>query len=210
MQIGVGITLAKIGVLGGDAGVGLGISEDDEDMPLPYISNVIYPLNNLTGSANPSVANQDTLMPFIPHSDVTIDGVAWVRDIGTAANVYVGVYSAAGALLTNCAVDADVTPGTHVVSCTAVALLKNTKYYFAWNASADCASGRLCADAASTYPREYGIEQDLAAAANLGATLASFPTSYGKARTNAALLSTLTMSGFTAASLSVAMGFRPV
>ena len=179
-------------------------------MPLPYFSNVVYPLNNLVGNATASTPAEDWLAPFTPHTTVSIDGVAWLRDITTAANVYVGIYNAAGSLLTDCAVDADTVVGTKVIATTPVTLTKGQKYYFAWNASADCASHRTNADASATFSTDYGIEPDLAAAATIGGTIAASTVGYSKARANAALPSTQTMSGWTVETIQVAMGFRVV
>jgi hypothetical protein len=172
---------------------------------LPYISDVVYPISGLVTATSGSGANEDWITAFVPRRTVTVDGVAWQRDNTSAANVYVGIYSADGTLLTDCAVDADTTSGMHVVSTTQVTLTQDNLYYFAWNASADCAQmkGNTSQDNQFLLIKEYGVPAGLSS----GAGLSGF-TSYSKSRTNAALLSSLTMSGFTAEIPQVNMGFR--
>lgn len=174
--------------------------------PSPYISNFVYPTSALQPSTTSSSPNKDMISPFIPRSAVTIDGVAWMRDNTNPGNVYVGIYSADGTLLTDCALDDDATAGMHVVSTTQITLLKNALYYFAWNANSDVASlagSATGTDARPDFMSLYGASLDLASNASYQASVA-----YSKARTNAALVSSLTMSGWSSEINQIAMGFR--
>ena len=172
----------------------------------PYIPGKIYPFSVAgTFDTVASVVNQDRIFPFIPRKNATLDRVCWYRDNTTAGNAYVGVYSSAGVLLTNCAVDADTTVGWHAVDTTNVALSASSTYYICINVSVDIAGTMVvnrnipASDGAieSVYLQDAGMAADLGAAASFIAL---------KARTNAALLSTLTMSGFTGATSMACMG----
>lgn len=151
-----------------------------------------------------SVANRDHLIPFVPRRLMTLDKVAWYRDNTNAASVYVGLYNSAGTLLTDCAVDTDTTVGWHLVDTTNVTLMAGEFYWLCWNASADVAA--VQATDATAVPaldaiREYGL------AVGIGTADAN-PNGIGqgKNRTAAALLSTLTMSGFALSSGVPMMG----
>jgi hypothetical protein len=169
---------------------------------LPYLTGALYPLFNYSGT-NASTSGRDVLSTFSPRRAVTVDKVAWHRDQGTAANVYVGIYSSAGTLLTNCAVDANTTTGWHAVDTTNITLLPTAVYFFAINVSADVLT---MSPSHTPNSAEYGEM------IQLGATpgAASGISTIYKARANAALLSSLVMSGFTSSSDGApALGFVP-
>jgi len=156
---------------------------------LPYLTGALYPLFNYSGS-NASSAGRDYLLAYSPRRAVTVDKVAWHRDQGTAANVYVGIYSSAGVLLTNCAVDANTTTGWHAVDTTNITLMPTAVYFFAINVSADVLT---MSTGHPVQSAEYGEM------IQLGTTpvAASGTSGAYKTRTNAALLANLVMSGFT-------------
>lgn len=172
---------------------------------LVYVSNRIFPLGTPTTGA--TTADRDYLVPFIPRKTVTVDNIAWERDNTTAANVYVGIYSSAGTLLTDCAVDTDTVAGFHTVATTPVTLFPGSGYFFAYNASADVAFSMTTASA-EEWARQYGLAVELGASGKASSTV--YAIAYYKARTNAALLSSLVMSGWSDSSLGVNMGFVPV
>lgn len=135
-------------------------------------------------------ANHDHLTPFIPRTDVTIDGVVWRRSLTGAANVYVGLFDSAGQLLTDCAVDANTTAGLRAVGTTPIALVAGNLYYIGINQSdAILSTHRLSSVqvAQTAWLARYGI------LAGLGATSAG---SVSKARTNAAFPSTIDLTGY--------------
>jgi hypothetical protein len=175
-----------------------------------YRSGNLYPAIGLGIGSGASVANADFIMAFSPRRTMTVDRVAWYRDNTTAANVFVGLYSSAGALLTNCAVDTDTVIGWHLVDTTNVALVADEFYWLAWNASADVAGTWALASSATltsispTYEElamRMGLAVGIGTADNVMAGVAQ-----QKARTNAALLSNLTMSGFALASTCPPLG----
>jgi hypothetical protein len=157
----------------------------------PYVAGSVYQsIPYVAEGVVASPVNTDVIVPFVPRATFTLDKVAWSRDQATAANVYVGLYNAAGTLLTDCAVDTDTTTGWHLVDTTNVVLRVNQLYYLAWNGSADVASTHRVAstpEATIYFLDRYGTQT------NLGL---SNPGAAQKARTNAALLSTLTLSGW--------------
>lgn len=171
-----------------------------------YIPGKIYPFT-VAGTVDGalSVVNEDRIFPFVPRKNATLDKVCWYRDNTTAGNAYVGVYSSAGVLLTNCAVDANTTVGWHAVDTTNVALSASAAYYICINVSVDIAGTMNvtrnvpAGDGAIewVYLQGAGIATDLGAATQFIAS---------KARTNAALLSSLTMSGFTGVTTMACMG----
>ena len=172
-----------------------------------YVAGALYRYNGAgvgTGAATP---NEDNLVPFSPRKTVTVDKVAWYRDNTTAANVYVGIYSLAGTLLTDCAVDADTTVGWHLVDTTNVTLIAGRVYYACINMSADVAGTQDANDLDGSPGRSHQMGQHVQlgiAASNTAADL-----SYVKARTNAALLSSLTLSGWAEDVLHPGLGFVP-
>ena len=181
-------------------------SQDDDDMAAPYIAGKIYGFTSAgTVAATASVVNEDRIFPFIPRRNATLDKVCWYRDNTSAGNAYVGVYSSAGILLTDCAVDADTTVGWHAVDTTNLALVSTQAYYLCINVSVDIA-GTMTVNQnlpATAGAIDLAYLQDAGIATDLGAT-----TQYivSKARTNAALLSTLTLSGFTGVASMAMMG----
>lgn len=168
----------------------------------PYASGRFYPLTILNNFvANNGDANRDYILPFTPRADVTIDAVGWVRRSTAAANIYVGIYDATGSLLTDCAVDSETSTGLHEVSTTAVTLSGSTPYYALLNQSVSAIAN---IDAISTTGAAYPLQLTGYAEgfAKLGGTYPSSPINFGsgvhyKARTAAAPLSSLTMTGWT-------------
>lgn len=165
---------------------------------IEYLSGVLYPARGDGIGTTASVANTDFIVPWAPRKTVTIDKVAWYRDNVTAGNVYVGIYDSAGTLLTDCAVDANTTAGWHAVNTTNVTLIAGRVYYLCWNASADVAGTLLVSLLATGSPYEpsrtvtdYGY--NIAIGVSPPITGGAFAQ---KARTNAALLSSLVMSGW--------------
>ena len=147
-----------------------------------------------------SSINVDTIIPFSPRLNMTLDRVAWYRDNTNAGNVYVGLYSSAGVLLTDCALDNDTTAGWHLVDTTNVALTANEFYWLCWNASADVAGTQTLSTSdavASLRPTYEALMEQYGLAIGIGGTSTDMRgTAQAKTRTNAALLATLTMSGW--------------
>lgn len=169
--------------------------------------------NNLAGFR--SKANEDILVPFIPPADVSIDSVDWIRNSTSAANVYVGIYDAAGTLLTDCAVDSVTTAGLHQVDTTNADLTGGNLYYWCLNQSSSVAvidnysAGDIEVEAA-IHRFSRGEQVNLAMLSSLPSEARSLAYFVSKARTNAALLSSLTLTGWTAsASDIIAAGVTP-
>lgn len=182
-----------------------------------YRSGNLYMANpeGFTTTAVTTTADRDYLVPFSPRESCTVDKVAWNRRNTTAANVYVGLYSAAGTLLTNCAVDTDTTVGWHLVDTTNVAIVRRELYWLVYNESASVGAGQYF----QTHPvatsgaadqvrsgymdlvRDFGFPVDLGTASANSAGVAQI-----KNRTNAALLSSLTLSGFSGAGTVPTLG----
>ena len=107
----------------------------------PYFSGNTY----LTAPIPPNFssssmyAHTDYMYPFSPREDVTIDGLIWYRGYGYTANVYRGIYNAAGTLITDCATDSTVATGIHEVSTTPVKLNAGELYWDVINQSASVA-----------------------------------------------------------------------
>jgi hypothetical protein len=162
-----------------------------------------------------STVDTDHVFAFIPRRTATLDRVCWNRDNGTAGNAYVGVYSSAGVLLTNCAVDSDTTTGWHAVDTTNVLLLNTSYYYICINVSVDIAGTMLTnggwpmdAPNASAGKTAGAIHPDYILWSGLNTDLGAAEYIATKARANAALLSSLTLSGFSAGSSMPAMGLQ--
>lgn len=171
-----------------------------------YVAGKVYQAipDDIEG-AIASPINTDVIVPFIPRAAINLDKVVWYRDNATAANVYVGLYDAAGVLLTDCAVDTDTGTGWHLVGTTNVVLRVNQIYYLAWNGSADVAATHRVGAGSQRYlyfTERYGIQTDLGL---------SFAGAAQKARTNAPLLSTLTLTGWAnmASNAAILMGVVP-
>ena len=161
-------------------------------------------------SGGVSVADRDYIIPFIPRVNMTLDRVGWYRDNTTAANVRVGLYSSAGALLTDCAVDTGTTVGWHLVDSTNVSLSANTFYWLCWNASADVAAAQSLDATAGSAGTPFVATDAAGLALGIGTGDANAGgAGQFKARTNAALLSSLTMSGFAVATAVPMMGVVP-
>lgn len=172
-----------------------------------YRPGNLYPQNPSGIDTTASAANYDYLIPWSPRANMTLDRVAWYRDNSSSANVRVGLYSSAGVLLTDCANDNNTATGWHLVDTTNVALTANTFYWLCWNSSADVAGTQVQATGtaiADIRPRfeelvfEYGLAVGMGAAP--GVTMdGPYLT---KVRTNAALLATLVMSGWSTGGIS--------
>lgn len=165
-----------------------------------FVPGNLYPARGLSVGAVPSAGDTDYLLPWSPRKTVTIDKLAWYRDIGTAANVYVGLYDSGGALLTDCAVDTATGTGWHAVDTTNVTLIAGRVYYLCWNASADVAGTWALAN--QTSPGNMSrVYADMVTDYGYNLTIGSAPGTatigiYTKSRTHAALLSSLVMSGW--------------
>jgi hypothetical protein len=181
---------------------------------IKYRAGNLYLANPQAISTGASVADTDYIIPFSPRVSMTLDRVAWYRDIGTAANVRVGLYSSAGTLLTDCAVDTNTTTGWHLVDTTNVNLQASEFYWLCWNASADCAgtAANRTQDADANQRPPYADLLDrfgLAVGIGTATSVDQRGVAQIKARTNDALLSTLTMSGWAETVNPVAMGVIP-
>jgi hypothetical protein len=145
---------------------------------------------------------------------MTLDRVAWYRDNANSANVYVGLYSSAGALLTDCAVDTNAVAGWHLVDSTNVSLQAGEFYWLCWNGSADAAGTHNAltqtADTGQKITYESLVDRyGLAVGIGTSTSLQIRGMAQIKARTNAALLSTLIMSGWSETANPIAMGVIP-
>lgn len=174
-----------------------------------YKSGVAYqaiPINAIGGTGLIN-ANEDWLIPFIPRAPLTVAEVFFSRIASTASNTYVGIYSFAGTLLTNCAVSTGTSVGSYAVSTTPVALTAGETYFIAINQSGAVVRGDVLANndvEPAPYLNLVGINLDM------GGTLTSINSpAYYKARTNAALLSSLTMTGWANANTVPHCGFIP-
>jgi hypothetical protein len=166
--------------------------------------------NNLTATLNAPL-NYDSLLPFVPRADVTVDTVNWIRASASAANVYVGIYNAAGTLLSDCAVDTDTTTGLHEVSTTAVNLVAGQLYYWCLNESVAVAACDVTAGSDPEYTPHYmsflGAPFDFSILSSMPSSTRDVLGVVRKSRTADALLSSLTMSGFEATDDIPAAGF---
>lgn len=167
----------------------------------PYVSGRFYPVSfntqfQVSTGAEP---NRDYLIPFVARTDVTVDAVSWVRSNATAGNVYVGIYDMSGNLLTDCAVGAVATAGLHSTPTTPVAITGGVTYYMAFNQSA-----QVVAATTSQVFTDFQYLVGILATGFAADSIVTFPTSLVamvsggmyKARTNAALSNSLTMTGF--------------
>jgi hypothetical protein len=167
-----------------------------------YLTGVLYPARALGVGSDTSVVNQDYITPFSVRKAATVDKVAWYRDNTTAGNAYVGIYNSAGTLLTDCAVDANTTVGWHLVETTNIALLAGRIYYCAANVSVDIAG-----TFGTTGNTSELALMDVGLNVAIGGSGGNMSNAYTKARTNAALLSSLTLTGWASANAAVAMGW---
>lgn len=175
---------------------------------LAYKSGLCYPvtpLNSNSGAQN--VADRDYIVALTPRADVTVSKLWFCRVVTTAGNTYLGLYNYAGALLTDCAVHSGTTAGFQQISTTAVALTGGQQYWFVINSSAAVVQGDSVTQSDTEvvpYRAQLGYAFDLGVTnPNIG-QIAAY-----KARANAALLSSLTMSGFTADSFVPLAGIVP-
>ena len=170
-----------------------------------YTSQTFYPPLAQAIGTTASVINEDTLIPFSVRKTVTVDKVAWWRDNTTAGNAYVGIYNTAGTLLTDCAVDSNTTVGLHAVDTTNVTLLPGRIYYLSANLSVDIAATVDGTPAGGmTQLDVFGANLGLGVAPVASTSLTVFAA---KARSNAALPSTQTMSGWTGTRYAPYMGW---
>lgn len=177
---------------------------------VPYASDVPVSISAIDsfGAATVYAAGVDNLIPFTVRADVTIDAVWWHRNNTTAANVYVGIYDAAGNLLTDCAVDANTTAGVHSVATTPVTLTAGNVYYLALNESAQVVTCQDANVAGPSHPLWMALAlpvYDWRMPSSLGNPTGSFR----KSRTAAALPSTQTMTGWTTDPARHLGGFVP-
>lgn len=161
--------------------------------------------------------NYDILLPFVPPADVTIKSVNWMRVATNAANVYVGIYNNSGTLLTDCAVDTGTTTGLHEVSTTHTDLTAGNLYWYALNQSSSVANidtrGTSDIDYHGVYNRFLAGQQPdfkIYSGGTAPTTSSQISGVMRKSRTNAALLSTITLSGFEATARSITAGVTPV
>ena len=178
-----------------------------------YRAGNLYPALPRAIQTTASAADNDHIVPWLPRATMTLDKVAWYRDIATAANVYVGLYDSAGTLLTDCAVDIDTTTGWHLVDTTNVTLVAGSFYWLAWNASADVAGTQAFISNTSyaAIDPTYDVLAELAGlAVGIGTADATISgVAQKKSRINAALLSSLTMSGWALDAAPPALGVVP-
>lgn len=177
---------------------------------LPYQSNLPHwwtlP-NSLVGTS--AGGNADLLQPFIPRADVTIDHVNWLRANTTAANVYLGIYDKDGTLLTDCAVDSDTTATQHEVSTTAVNLIGGNQYFWCLNQSTSVAASDVVAATDPENAMFLGFQPNLGSMGTLPGNGYRTGGLYDNARTNAALLSSITLSDFDEYNRVIAAGVTP-
>lgn len=163
--------------------------------PYPFISGQLYPANPGSSSGASVAANRDYLLPFMVREAVRIDAVLHSRLTTTVGDIYTGIYDVDGMLLTDCAVDSVNTAGIHAVSCTPVTLSQGEVYYF-------------CANSSAASILEY-IQLDTLWHFQIGwpkiGTITGEGVGMYKARTAAALLSSLDLTGWTV-SVSTAYG----
>ena len=166
----------------------------------PYQPGVFYPAIQLNTFTTAMPVNRDYITPFQPRSIITVGEIGYKRVNYTSGNIYVGIYDFAGNLLTDCAVDANITGGFHAVSTTPVLLDAGEWYWIAVNAS----SAVVNADSVVTGDAElygwYATRNMLGYAVDVGfdPILGTFKLTGYKSRSNAALPSTQTMTGWTA------------
>ena len=181
---------------------------------LPYPSGVPHNLRRMYISNNASSGdiNRDYLIAFTARSNVTINRVWWVRANTTAANVFVGIYSATGTLLTDCAVDANTVAGVHEVTTTNVNLVAGQLYYVALNQSVLVAVSNPVAIGDVADQINYMLSFS-----SLDVRIhSSVPvhnntlSSVFKDRTAALMPATQTMTGWTAQALAIYGGFTPI
>jgi len=168
----------------------------------PYQPGVFYPAIMLNSLAMAITANRDFIIPFQPRSIITVGEIGYKRVATTAGDVYVGIYDFAGNLLTDCAVDANTTAGLHAVSTTPVLLDAGEWYWMAVNASSAVVNGDTIYANDVESQDWYATRNMLGYAVDVGfdptATSGTFKLSGYKSRSNAALPSTQTMTGWTA------------
>lgn len=175
---------------------------------IPYKPGRLYTLTWYgTHGSTASSSDRDYFFPITPTADCTLAAVAWRRDNGTFGTAYVGLYSSAGELLTDCAADSGTEPGWHAVPTTPVPLVAGEYYYLCINLSADIAGvmvpsfitgGNIDAGAINPhYIERAGFATEFGVAVHLAY----------KSRGDAPLLSTVTLSGGTPTINMPAMGF---
>ena len=168
----------------------------------PYKPGVFYPAIQINLLASVITANRDYITPLHPRSIITVGEIAYKRVATTAGDVYVGIYDFAGNLLTDCAVDANTTAGLHAVSTTPVLLDAGEWYWMAVNASSGVVNGDTIYANDVESIDWFGSRNMLGYAVDVGfdptATSGTSKLSGYKSRSNAALPSTQTMTGWVA------------
>ena len=168
----------------------------------PYQPGVFYPAIMLNLLTTIMYQNRDYITPFQPRSSITVGEIAYKRATASTANVYVGIYDFAGNLLTDCAADAEPTVGLHAVSTTPVLLDAGEWYWIAINAASSLVHGDNIYSADLEPQDWYTTRNMLGYAVDVGfdpiATAGTSKLSGFKSRSNAALPSTQTMTGWTA------------
>jgi hypothetical protein len=164
--------------------------------------------------------NTDTLVPFRPRVDVEISDIQFVRPVNTAATVYLAIYDSSGTRVSDAVSDAVTTTGMHTVSITNVTLTAETLYYIAVNQTVAVVSGDIAALAVTQLDPSFissvrnTFEYDLI---NFDVFSGGSPPSdttgavcgvITKSRTAAAMPSSLTMTGWTAAAKLTALGLK--
>ena len=176
----------------------------------PYQPGVFYPAIQLSSVGTAITANYDYITPFQPRSLITVGEIGYKRVATTAGDVYVGIYDFAGNLLTDCAVDANTTAGLHAVSTTPVLLDAGEWYWMAVNASSAVVNGDIISGIDPEPKDWYATRNMLGYALDVGfeptETQATYKLSAYKSRSNAALPSTQTMTGWTQDSFTPFIG----
>jgi len=155
-----------------------------------YISDQLYPVTPQTRSGTLTL-DLDYLTLFRVRELVQIDALWFFRTATTAANTYVGIYDAVTwALLTDAAVSTNTTAGIKTSSITPITLSPTTFYALVCNTSASTTIGATASAARAMDVFSNGL------AAGMTDVSPTTTVGYSKTRTNAALLSTLTPTGF--------------
>jgi len=167
----------------------------------PYKPGVFYPAIMINNLSIIITADRDYITPFQPRSIITVGEIGYKRVNYTSGNIYVGIYDFAGNLLTDCAVDANITGGFHAVSTTPVLLDAGEWYWIAVNASSAVVNGDSVTSGDPELYDWYNTRNMLGYAVDLGfdptGPAGTVRFSGYKSRFTAALPSTQTMTGWT-------------
>lgn len=181
---------------------------------IPYESGIPHwwTIPNNLATTGGGVSNYDLLQPFRARADMTVDKVAWLRHAGSASNVYVGIYDKTGTLLSDCAVDTDTTTSTHEVETTNFDISQGELYFWCLNQSSFPVAN--IDDTASNDPEILdrmlsGYVPDLSVMGTLPSAGYHLGGMWRNARTNAPLLSSITLSDFDAYDRIAMAGVTP-